>query len=213
MSNIRTQVFAIVATLLALALSGCATMSGDECATSDWYAIGFEDGERGHTADRFSSHRKACAKHGITADFRAYQEGRDEGLAQFCQPSRGYSLGEAGRSYEGVCDAALEEEFLDAYRTGHLLYELRSSVSSASAKIQHKERELDRIAGDIRAKEALLISDKTTTEERVLLLADLKAMSERTGELEAEIEEQIELRAGYEYELENYQRTVAAYGY
>ena len=62
-------------------LSGCASMSSEECANSDWSAIGYEDGSRGYTTDKFGSRRKACAKHGITADFRAYQEGRDEGLA------------------------------------------------------------------------------------------------------------------------------------
>lgn len=213
MTSKLTRTAVVLAALATLALSGCASMSGEECATSDWSAIGFEDGARGYTTDRFSSHRKACAKHGITADFRAYQEGRDEGLVQYCQPTRGFILGENGSTYNGVCDVALEEEFLDAYQVGHLLYELRSSVNMANSKIQYKERELDKIADQVRSKEVALISDETTTKERVLLLADLKELSERTGELEAEIEEQIEIRVGYEHELANYERTVAAYGY
>ena len=77
-----------------IALGGCASMSGDECATSDWTAVGYEDGSRGYTSDRFGNHRKACAKHGITPDFQAYQQGRTDGLVEFCQPSRGYNLAE-----------------------------------------------------------------------------------------------------------------------
>ena len=69
--------------LVLLALGGCATMSSDECAMSDWTAVGYEDGSRGYTTERFSSHRKACAKHGITADFTAYQSGRNQGLVEF----------------------------------------------------------------------------------------------------------------------------------
>ena len=45
-----------------LFLSGCASMSSDECANSDWTAVGYEDGSRGYTSDQFSSRRKACAK-------------------------------------------------------------------------------------------------------------------------------------------------------
>lgn len=210
MNGKSAMIFLLVAILGA---SGCAGMSSEECAASDWSAIGYEDGARGYTVDRFSSHRKACAKHGLTADFRAYQSGRDEGLVDFCQPSRGYNLGVNGGAYRGVCDAALEEEFLDAYRVGHQLHTLRSNVNHANSRIYAKESELERVRNDIRNKEALLIADETTTQERILLIADLKELSERTGELEAEIEELIRDRAEYEYELDDYERTVAAYGF
>ena len=112
-----------------------------------------------------------------------------------------------------MCDVALEEEFLDAYRVGSQLYTLRSNVNNANSRIYYKEAELERIKDKIRAKEAELISDDVTTEQRVLLLADLKELSERTGELEAEIERLIADRARYEYELRDFEATVAAYDY
>lgn len=196
-----------------IAISGCAGMSSEECAVTDWSAIGYEDGSRGYTTDRFSSHRKSCAKHGYAPDFQAYKAGRQEGLVEFCQPSRGYALGESGGRYYGVCDVAMEEEFLDAYRVGHQLYSLRSNVNSASSRIYAKERELERIEDAIRAKEALLIAEETTIQDRVLLLADLKELSERTGELEAEIEVLIQERSAHEYELADYESTVSAYGF
>ncbi len=194
-------------------LSGCATMSGDECATSDWTAIGYSDGVRGYSADRYSQHNKACAKHGITPDFRAYQDGRDEGLRQLCQPTRGYQLGESGGAYNGVCSADLEPAFLDAYRVGLHLHGLRSNVNKASVSIAAKERELESVKDKIRHKEARLIDDETTTEDRVLLLADLKDLSERSGELETQIKKLYADRARFEVELQNYQASVAHYGY
>lgn len=197
----------------ALVLSGCATMSEDECLMSDWNAIGYEDGSRGYTMEQFSNRRQACAKHGVAPDFRAYQAGRDEGLVSFCQPSRGYNLGVSGGTYHGVCDVALEEEFLDGYRVGQQLYSLRSNVQVANNRIYSKERELERVASEIRSKEALLISDETTTEDRVILLADLKDLSERTGELETEVQQLIADRARFEMELAEYEATVAAYGF
>jgi len=196
-----------------IVLSGCASMNADECANSDWMAVGYEDGSRGYTSDRFGSHRKACAKHGITADFSAYQQGRNDGLVEFCQPSRGYNLGASGGYYNGVCSADLEQDFLHAYRAGQELYTLRSNVNSANSAIYAKESELEAIAVTKREKEALLIAAETSVEDRVLLLADLARLSERTGELEAEIEQLIIERARYEQELQAYEQSVAAYDY
>jgi len=199
--------------LLVIGLAGCATMSSDECTTSDWTAVGYEDGSRGYTSERFSKHRKACAKHGVTADFQAYQQGRSQGLVEFCQPGRGFNLGANGGQYKGVCSVELEADFLDAYRVGQQLYKLRSNVSSANSQINYKKQELEDIEGQISHKEALLIGDQTTTEDRVLLLAELKRLSERTGELEVEIEALIADRARHEQNLQHYEQTVAAYGY
>lgn len=194
-------------------LSGCASMSSEECANSDWVAIGYEDGSRGYTSDKFGSRRKACAKHGVTADFKAYQEGRDEGLVEFCQPGRGYNLGVSGGTYYGVCDVAMEEEFLDAYRVGLQLHDLRSNVNNANSRIYSKEAELKRTKEKIRDKQAELISDDVTPQDRLLLLTDIKELAERTGELEAEIEQLVADKARHEHELRDYEQTVAAYGY
>jgi hypothetical protein len=196
-----------------IGLSGCASMSADECATSDWSAVGYEDGSRGYTTERFSNHRKACAKHGITADFQAYQQGRADGLVDFCQPSRGYNLGASGSQYNGVCAVNLEPEFLDAYRVGEQLYTLRSNVKSANSEIHSREHELEDIARYVTNNEALLIAEETSYENRVQALADLKRHSERIGELETEIELLIADRALLERDLRDYEQTVAGYGY
>jgi len=196
-----------------LGLSGCASMSADECATSNWTAVGYEDGSRGYTTERFGAHRKACAKHGITADFQAYQQGREQGLVEFCQPGRGFTHGANGGRYDGVCAADLEPEFLEAYRAGQKLYTLRANVNNANSQIYARERELEAAENRIVAAELQLINDETTTDERVALLAELKELSERTGELETEIKQLVADRARYEQELQYYEQTVAAYGY
>ncbi len=196
-----------------LALSGCATMNGDQCATSDWVAVGYEDGSRGATSDRFGEYRKACAKHGISPDFRAYQSGRRDGLVEYCRPSRGFQLGASGGRYNGVCDVALEPEFLDAYRVGSELHRLRSNVSGADAAIASRQRRIESNDELIGEKEALLIGEEATVEERVLLLADLKRLAEEQGELEAEIDALLADRARHEAELRDYESTLTAYGY
>jgi hypothetical protein len=196
-----------------LVLGGCASMSAEECAVSDWHTIGFEDGSQGQPADRVGDHRRACAEHGIAPDFAAYRAGREEGLQLFCQPSRGFDLGARGGHYNGVCAANLEPPFLDAYRSGAQLYTLQSNVSSATSRINARESELQRTRDLIREKEAQLIDSEATTEERVLLLADLKELAERTGELEAEIDLLIDERARHEEHLAAYQAHLADTGY
>lgn len=204
---IGTSLFAL------LALNGCASMNADECVMSDWYTIGFEDGSRGYTMDRLGQHRKACAKHGVAPDLRTYQSGRDEGLQQFCQPSRGFNLGTAGGQYNGVCSDHSEPQFLDAYRSGYHLYNLRSNVNSATYQINAKTQEIEDIKEEIRSKEAALIARETPTEERILLLADLKDLSQRTGQLESEIYLLVEDRARHEEQLSAYQAVLAGSGY
>ena len=199
--------------LLIVGLSGCASMNADECAASDWSAIGYEDGSRGYTADRFANHRKACAKHGITADFQAYQRGRDQGPEDFCPPGRAFSFGANGGRYNGVCAADMESEFIEAYRAGHKLHSLRASVSAANSQLYAREAELEKTENRIVAAELLVISADTTTDERIALLIELKELSERTGELEAEIKQLIADRARFEQDLQYYEQTVAAYGY
>ncbi len=201
------------AAIAMLVMSGCASMSSEECIATDWTAVGYEDGARGYTSERFSTHRKACAKHGVTANFASYQRGREQGLVEYCQPGRGFNVGVNGGRYYGVCSVDLEPDFLDAYNVGYQLYTLRSNVNRASSAINARERELEAVHDQIRGKEAALIAPETTTEERILILADLKELSERIGKLEAEIDELHEQRARYQVELDNYQVAVADYGY
>lgn len=208
-----THIGTLTVLALTLGVSGCASMSADECVASDWYTIGFEDGSRGHTAARLGDHRKACAKHGVAPDFTAYRAGHEEGLRDFCKPSRGFRLGSGGGNYNGVCSADLEPAFLDAYNSGYHLYNLRSQVDSVNYQIGARENELEATKARIRETEAALIGRETPVEERVLLLADLKELSERMGELQAEIDLLYEDRVRHEVELASYAAVLADSGY
>lgn len=211
--HVNTRLAGIFVVSMMVALSGCASMSADECVTSDWRGIGFDDGARGYTAGRLSQHRKACAKHGVSPDLQAYQEGRADGLREYCQPQRGFNLGAGGGQYNGVCAIDLEADFLDAFRSGSQLHTMRSNVNSTNHQINAKRHELDDIAASMRVAEAGLIAAETTIQDRILLLADLKDFAERTGRLESEIEALIQDRGVYEQQLASYQAVLADTGY
>ncbi len=200
MNTHRTLLVGIVG----LVLFGCASMNKSECLVSDWQMIGYEDGARGYGTDRLARHRKACAKHGIAPRLAAYQEGRSQGLQEYCQPTKGFVLGSSGASYGGVCPTELEADFLDAYNSGYHLRQLRASVTNAKGQISYRKRALEKVKQDLVTKEAALVSDGTTSAVRLALLAEIKDLSERRGQLQAEIEGLIVVRTRREEELYTY---------
>ena len=161
---------------LLLALSGCATLSEDECVSADWYAIGYEDGLAGKPAQQIANHRKACAKHGVSADLIRYNSGRDAGLEHYCEPRNGYRLGRAGSAYGGVCPVHSERDFLHAYNSGRAIYDLQQRVNRLQRSVDAKRKQLQRLDETIVAKEAELIHVGVTPQRRAALLDDLRGL-------------------------------------
>lgn len=110
--------------LTALFVAGCAGgMSKKECAVADWYAVGVEDGSKGYDLSRLGSHRKACAKAGVTPDADRYAQGRLVGLQSYCTFERGRAQGQRGAAMSTVCPAGpLEAQFTQGYNAGLPLF-------------------------------------------------------------------------------------------
>jgi len=194
---------------ISVILQACATMNENECRLSDWRTIGYEDGAAGYPASRIGEHRQACAKHGIAPDLAAYQQGRDEGLRQFCQPNNGFNLGARGGSFNGACPADLAVDFSDAYQAGKQLHTLQSRVNSSASQIASKQRQLASTEDQLQAKELGVISDEATIQERAQMLLEAKELNETAGKLKAEIADLEQQKAIYERDLDRYRMTVA----
>ena len=194
-------------TVTLLAVSGCASMSKDECLAVDWRTVGYEDGVEGYPGDHIAQHRKACAKYGVRADLALYQEGRNQGLVEFCQPINGYNLGARGGAYRGVCSAQLEPTFLRAYDAGHELYEMTARVSGTQAELNSKRYELARIEHGIVESSAAAISADATPEQRAQAVVDAANLAEQAGRLKVEIRQLSEASVRYEAELDAYRAT------
>lgn len=196
---------ALVVTLLAL--SGCASMSKDECLAVDWKTVGYEDGVEGYPGDHIAQHRKACAKYGVRADLAAYQEGRNQGLVEFCQPVNGYNIGVRGGAYRGVCPVQLEPAFLRAYQAGRELHEMVARVSGAQAELDSKRRELARVEHGIVESSAAAISADATTDQRAQAVIDAANLAEQAGRLKVEIRQLSADSVRYQAELDDYRAT------
>lgn len=134
---------ALMLILLALTVSGCASLSEGECRTADWQELGRIDGAHGQPRARLFEHAKACADYGIRPDAEAYYLGREWGLFDYCTPANGYREGRRGASYEGVCPALLEGNFLARYRQGLEIHEVENALEDVERRIQRVEYRLD----------------------------------------------------------------------
>ncbi len=101
-----------------LFLTGCASMSKEDCLVTDWFEIGRMDGMQGKPRTAFQNRAKPCLEHGINADRQAYYRGHDEGLMHYCTEQRGFELGRQGLAYRSVCPIELEKGFQTGYRNG-----------------------------------------------------------------------------------------------
>jgi hypothetical protein len=179
-------------------------MSKDECLAVDWRTVGYEDGVAGRSGDHIAEYRKACAKYGVRTDLDLYQQGRSQGLREFCQPSNGYRLGARGGNYYGVCPVELERPFLSAFDSGHQLYLLTARVSNAEAELDSKRRELARVEHGILENSVQAIASDNGTDQRAHSVLDVAQLAERASQLKIEIRQLSEDSAHYQEELDTY---------
>jgi len=174
----------VILLMSTLVLSGCATLNKNECLTADWYQIGYEDGARGFPDTRIGAHREACAKHGISPDFRSYQDGHEEGVIRFCTPQNGFSQGKNGYQYAGICPPGLEGRFLDGYDAGRQIYAVTSAIRSAESEQRQNEAKMEALEQEIIAKKQVMFAADTSVEDRYRLDAELSKMQQDLGGLE-----------------------------
>jgi hypothetical protein len=99
-------------------LSGCATLSKEECLRGEWSTVGYQDGAQGYPAKQFYEHVAACREHGVMPRQEVYLRGREQGLKQYCTVEIGLREGQAVRSYQLVCPANTQAAFLQGYMQG-----------------------------------------------------------------------------------------------
>jgi Protein of unknown function (DUF2799) len=169
---------------LAAWLSGCASgLSKEECDAADWRAIGYEDGIKGWSQTRLSTHRKACAKHGVSLVLDDYLKGWQAGVEQYCQPANGYRQGRSGAGYQGVCPAQLEPGFMQAYRSGRELYALEKDVQRLGHAVNTSHNRMADLEVAIRDAGLELVAPDVSTARRVVLLDEVRKMEAEYSDL------------------------------
>lgn len=145
---------------VALALSACASIPAERCATLDWGRQGTEDGRAGFGPARLERHREACAGVGVRPDAAAWEAGRALGLREYCQLPNALKQGLARNAYEGVCADA---RFAQLHGAARRLADARQQVADLDAQIDWREREL-------------LTNKKLTEQRRAELTAEVRSV-------------------------------------
>ncbi len=166
-------------------LSGCASLSKEECQSADWFVIGLEDGSAGKSLETIGQHRKACAKIAVTPDFSEYERGHTRGLARYCTAENGFMVGRDGGQLTSVC-ANLPGDFLQGFHAGKSRHEAQQQLATVSALLTQQEQRLGEIDGDIRQLEAALISPESTSRERRQYLQSLRSLQDEKAAVESE---------------------------
>lgn len=163
------RMLALVVLGLAL-LSGCASISREECQAGDWAAIGERDGAAGRVADtQFGRHVTACAKLDITPERAAWEQGYATGLRSYCTPQTGLREGEAGRPYRDVCPSAEEARFLQGHELGMSAFRQRARIDEIRREIAQLQRSSPIRFGDSDAERAAR-RERLTNQSEILML-------------------------------------------
>ncbi|NNC37983.1 MAG: DUF2799 domain-containing protein [Hyphomonadaceae bacterium] len=115
---------ASAAALTALSISGCATISEDQCLAGNWAERGYTDGARGVSRGRLVDYADTCAKYAVSPDNRAYIDNYEAGLRTYCTYERGFARGKNGDNYNQVCSGELARDFAPGYDEGRVIYEI-----------------------------------------------------------------------------------------
>lgn len=164
--------------VLLLVLSGCATISKNECKTATrdtWVSVGFDDGRHGRPENTIRAHQKACAGI-ISPNLGAYQEGHARGVAQYCVEGTGYATGIRGQSKNSVCAS---HQFPGYHKAYHVAKGIRSSelvIRRMTKELQQAMQARADAEYEIKVVEAELISPGLSIRQRKKLLERAKQL-------------------------------------
>ncbi|MEO1747104.1 MAG: DUF2799 domain-containing protein [Pseudomonadota bacterium] len=122
----RVWVFAGLGAAAVFALSSCATLNEEQCQVTDWRTLGQTDGGQGRPQSFVAEHQSACSRFGISVDSVAWTSGWQEGIRNYCVPSNGLTVGQAGRTNFNACPADQAAGFNEAYNVGRSVYDARA---------------------------------------------------------------------------------------
>ncbi len=133
---------------LLMALSGCASMTPQECVTANWYEKGVRDGMSGQPRSYIVEHQEACSKAGRMPNAPQWEAGREQGIQRYCTPENGLNAGRRGQTYRDSCPLDLEPDFLASYHAGYRVYEFQQRVERLASEQRSKQQKLDKEKDD-----------------------------------------------------------------
>lgn len=128
--------------ILLIIISGCTSLSENECHQGNWQALGYNHGQQGYTLTEGSEIILSCHEFGIHPNMEAYKESYQKGLATFCVPENGFTQGLDGKAYNGICQS---KPFRKAWEEGHDRYLINARIEEVEQRIEDIYQQLKTI--------------------------------------------------------------------
>ena len=130
-------------------LTGCATMSPEECLQANWEEIGYNDAIEGHPVSRSQAHREACAETGVSVDFELYRHGYTLGLPYYCTRATGFESADHGGGYAAQCVSDEFPEYASGYSEGLDVFALKRKLRELNKRIEDKSAQAKALLSQI----------------------------------------------------------------
>ncbi len=143
-----------------LFLSACNHLN-KSCLEINWYEVGRQDSTRGRKwEDTFSERRRFCSLGKDSHYERAYKNGFDFGLREYCSFKTGYIYGlSKSKDQAKVCPEPFRKSFVNGYEVGTyvtkvqaLQNELQKQINVLEEKITSYENEKSPLKSDLQTK-------------------------------------------------------------
>ena len=113
-------------TVAVLALSGCATtqsLTPQQCQANNWQQLGYVDGSNGRSGAYFGHYTNSCASVvGAAPNRMLWEQGRQQGLKNYCTELTAYKVGREGYDWQPVCPLTGIDKLEEAYSQGRYYY-------------------------------------------------------------------------------------------
>ena len=103
-------------------LSGCSSISKEECASQNWFDLGKSDASSGIAIPKTNDYKNDCFEYGIEIKEKEYLRGFEAGVKSYCTFYNGLDRGESGGSVHSKCEE-LSSDFKLGYRQGLSKYQ------------------------------------------------------------------------------------------
>lgn len=136
----KTNFFFILYFALLALLGSCGHLD-DRCMEINWYELGRQDSLKSSSKEQSLSYRREiCPLRPDSIYTKAYENGFEAGLREYCNFKTGYiySLSEMEQDVS-ACPSHLKQEFATGYEVGSYM----KKIQSLQQEIQDKIQELD----------------------------------------------------------------------
>ena len=154
-----------IISLILLALSSACTHLDDSCMEINWYELGRQDSLKSSSKEKSLSYRREiCPLQPDSIYTKAYENGFETGLREYCNFKTGYiySLSEMEQDVS-ACPDHLKMEFAKGYEIGNYMKQIQSLQQEIQDKIQELDIKLNEQEGRFSISKASAAADPAET--------------------------------------------------